>query len=151
MAVGGSTNAVIHLTAVAGRAGVTLPLERFDQLSRDTPLLASVRPSGQFHMEELYEAGGVPAVMKELEPLLNRDCLTVTGRTIGENLGAVQPAERFREVIASLEKPFKTEGGLAVVRGNLAPGGAVIKQAAASPPLLHHRGRAVVFTSLEDL
>jgi dihydroxy-acid dehydratase len=151
MAVGGSTNAVIHLTAVAGRAGISLPLERFDQLSRDTPLLASVRPSGQFHMEELYEAGGVPAVMKELEPLLHGNCLTVTGKTIRENLHSVPPAERFREVIASLEKPFKVEGGLAIVHGNLSPGGAVIKQSAASQPLLQHRGRAVVFSCLEDL
>src|SRR5918999_4083170 len=121
MAVGGSTNAVIHLTAVAGRAGVSLPLDRFDQLRRETPLLASIRPSGQFHMEDLYEAGGVPAVMKELEPLLNRDCLTLTGKTIGENLRPVQPPERFREIIAALEKPFKPEGGLVTVRGNLAP------------------------------
>jgi dihydroxy-acid dehydratase len=151
MAVGGSTNAVIHLTAVAGRAGIALPLERFDQLSRETPLLASVRPSGQFHMEELYEAGGVPAVMKELAPLLRGDCLTVTGKTIAENLRSVQPAERFREVIASLEKPFKAEGGLAIVHGNLSPGGAVIKQSAASQPLLQHRGRAVVFSGLEEL
>jgi dihydroxy-acid dehydratase len=151
MAVGGSTNAVIHLTAVAGRAGIALPLERFDQLSRDTPLLASVRPSGQFHMEELYEAGGIPAVMKELAPLLYGGCLTVTGKTLADNLRTVQPAEHFREVVAGLEKPFKSEGGLAIVRGNLAPGGAVIKQSAASPALLRHRGRAVVFSSLEDL
>lgn len=102
-------------------------------------------------MEELYEAGGIPAVMKELAPLLHRDCLTVTGRTIGENLQSIPPAERFREVIASLEKPFKAEGGLAILRGNLAPSGAVIKQSAASQQLLQHRGRAVVFTSLEDL
>jgi dihydroxy-acid dehydratase len=151
MAVGGSTNAVIHLTAVAGRAGVSLPLDRFDQLSRQTPLLASIRPSGQFHMEDLYEAGGVPAVMKELEPLLHRDCLTLTGKTVGQNLGPIQPPERFREVIATLEKPFNPEGGLVTVRGNLAPSGAVIKQSAASPHLLQHRGRAVVFSSLEDL
>jgi dihydroxy-acid dehydratase len=151
MAVGGSTNAVIHLTAVAGRAGISLPLDRFDQLSRQTPLLASIRPSGQFHMEDLYEAGGVPAVMKELEPLLNRNCLTLTGKTLGENLSSVRPPERFREVIGTLEKPFNPEGGLVTVRGNLAPSGAVIKQSAASPQLLQHRGRAVVFSSLEDL
>jgi dihydroxy-acid dehydratase len=151
MAVGGSTNAVIHLTAVAGRAGISLPLDRFDELSRQTPLLASIRPSGQFHMEDLYEAGGVPAVMKELEPLLNRDCLTLTGKTMGENLGSVRPPERFREIIGTLEKPFHPEGGLVTVRGNLAPSGAVIKQSAASPQLLQHRGRALVFSSLEDL
>jgi dihydroxy-acid dehydratase len=151
MALGGSTNAVIHLTAVARRAGVPLSLEHFDRLSRETPLLASIRPSGQFHMEDLYEAGGVPAVMKELEPLLHQDCLTVTGQTVAENLRSVRPPERFREVIATLEKPFKPEGGLVMVQGNLAPGGAVIKQSAASAHLLRHRGRAVVFSSLEDL
>ncbi|HXH11464.1 MAG TPA: IlvD/Edd family dehydratase [Alphaproteobacteria bacterium] len=151
MAVGGSTNAVIHLTAVAGRAGITLPLDRFDQASRETPLLTSIRPSGRFHMEDLYEAGGVPAVMKEMETLLHRDCLTVTGKTIGENLRSVPRPERFREVIATLDKPFQPEGGLAMLRGNLAPAGAVIKQSAASPHLLHHRGRAVVFASLADL
>jgi dihydroxy-acid dehydratase len=151
MAVGGSTNAVIHLTAVAGRAGVALSLEHFDGVSRETPLLTSIRPSGRFHMEDLYEAGGVPAVMKEMEALLHRDCLTVTGKTIAENLRSVPRPERFREVIASLDKPFQPEGGLAMLRGNLAPAGAVIKQSAASPHLLHHRGRAVVFTSLADL
>jgi dihydroxy-acid dehydratase len=151
MAVGGSTNAVIHLTAVAGRAGIQLPLERFDQLSRETPLLTSIRPSGRFHMEELYEAGGVPAVMKELLPLLHGECLTVTGKTVQDNLQVVPRPERFREVIAALEKPFQPEGGLAVVRGNLAPTGAVIKQSAASTHLLRHRGRAVVFSSLADL
>jgi dihydroxy-acid dehydratase len=151
MAVGGSTNAVIHLTAVAGRAGIQLPLERFDQLSRETPLLTSIRPSGRFHMEELYEAGGVPAVMKELLPLLHGECLTVTGKTVQDNLQVVPRPERFREVIAALEKPFQPEGGLAVVRGNLAPTGAVIKQSAASAHLLRHRGRAVVFSSLADL
>jgi dihydroxy-acid dehydratase len=151
MAVGGSTNAVIHLMAVAGRAGVQLPLERFDQLSRETPLLTSIRPSGRFHMEELYEAGGVPAVMKELLPLLHGGCMTATGKTMADNLQAVPRPERFREVIAALEKPFQPEGGLAVVRGNLAPTGAVIKQSAASAHLLQHRGRAVVFSSLADL
>jgi dihydroxy-acid dehydratase len=151
MAVGGSTNAVIHLTAVAGRAGIHLPLERFDQLSRETPLLTSIRPSGRFHMEELYEAGGVPAVMKELLPLLHGECLTVTGQTVRDNLQAAPRPERFREVIAPLDRPFQPEGGLAVVRGNLAPAGAVIKQSAASAHLLRHRGRAVVFSSLADL
>ncbi len=151
MAVGGSTNAVIHLAAVAGRAGVSVPLERFDDLSRETPLLVSVRPSGRFHMEDLYEAGGIPAVMKELEPLLNHECLTVTGKTIGENLRSIARPERFREVIAPLDTPFEPEGGLALLQGNLAPAGAVIKQSAASKQLLQHRGRAIVFTSLEDL
>jgi dihydroxy-acid dehydratase len=151
MAVGGSTNAVIHLVAIAGRVGVTLPLARFDQLSRETPLLASVRPSGGFHMEEFYEAGGIPALMKEMEPLLHGECLTVTGKTMTDNLRSVARPERFRDVIAPLQKPFQAEGGLAILQGNLAPAGAVLKQSAASGHLLQHRGRAVVFASLEDL
>jgi dihydroxy-acid dehydratase len=150
-AEGGSTNAVVHLTAIAGRLGVELSLDLFDGLSRSTPLLLNARPSGQFQMEAIFEAGGIPALMKELEPLLDLDCLTVTGRTQGENLAAVKPAERYREVIATLDEPFGPEGGLAVLRGNLAPSGAVIKHAAASPERLRHRGRAVVFTSLRDL
>jgi dihydroxy-acid dehydratase len=150
MAVGGSTNAVIHLIAVAGRLGIDLPLDRFDQLSRETPLIASMRPTGRFQMEELYEAGGVPAVMRELLPLLDGAALTVTGRTITENL-ANTPHSAMPEVIAPLDTPLSSEGGLAILYGNLAPNGAVIKHAAASPNLLQHRGRAVVFHSLEDM
>jgi dihydroxyacid dehydratase/phosphogluconate dehydratase len=150
MAVGGSTNAVIHLIAVAGRLGIDLPLERFDQLSRQTPLIASMRPTGRFQMEELYEAGGVPAVMRELLPLLDGAALTVTGDTIMENL-ANTPQSAMPEVIAPLDTPLSPEGGLAILYGNLAPNGAVIKHAAASPNLLQHSGRAVVFHSLEDL
>jgi dihydroxy-acid dehydratase len=151
MAVGGSTNAVIHLTAVAGRLGIDLPLALFDQLSRATPLLLSARPSGKYQMETIFESGGIPALMKELEPLLHGDCLTVTGQTQRDNLAGVQRAEGFREVIASLDQPFDPEGGLAILRGNLAPSGAVIKHAAASQDKLQHRGRAVVFSSLADL
>jgi dihydroxy-acid dehydratase len=150
MAVGGSTNAVIHLVAVAGRLGIDLPLERFDQLSRQTPLIASMRPTGRFQMEELFEAGGVPAVMRELLPLLDGDALTVTGHTVTENL-ANTPHSAMPEVIAPLKTPISPEGGLAILYGNLAPNGAVIKHAAASPNLLQHRGRAVVFHSLEDM
>jgi dihydroxy-acid dehydratase len=150
MAVGGSTNAVIHLVAIAGRLGIDLPLARFDQLSRETPLVVSLRPAGRYQMEELYEAGGVPAVLRELLPLLAGDALTVTGRTVAENLGATPPSPR-REVIAPLAQPFAAEGGLAVLTGNLAPQGAVIKHAAASPELVQHRGRAVVFGSLEEM
>lgn len=150
MAVGGSTNAVIHLVAVAGRLGVDLPLSRFDALSRQTPLIASMRPTGTFQMEELYEAGGIPAVMRELAPLLETSALTVTGRTVGENLASVPPSGR-REVIAPLSAPFAPEGGLAMLYGNLAPNGAVIKHAAATPALLQHRGRAVVFGSLDEM
>ncbi|MGH2350474.1 MAG: IlvD/Edd family dehydratase [Chloroflexota bacterium] len=158
-AVGGSTNAVVHLPAIAGRLGVELPLDLFDGLSRTTPWLANLRPSGQFQMEQLFEVGGVPAVMKELEPLLHADCLTVTGLTVGQHLSQVPPisarsapsARRAREVIAALDEPLSAEGGLAILRGNLCPDGAVIKHVAASPQLLKHRGPALVFSSLADL
>lgn len=150
IAVGGSTNAVVHLIAIAGRLGIELPLARFDRLSRETPLVASMRPTGSHQMEELFEAGGVPAVMRELLPLLSGDALTVTGQSVAANLAHV-PTSPMREVIASLSEPFAPEGGLAMLHGNLAPDGAVIKHAAASPHLLQHQGRAVVFTSLEDM
>jgi dihydroxy-acid dehydratase len=150
MAVGGSTNAIVHLLAIAGRLGIDLPLERFDEISRETPLVASMRPTGKFQMQELFEAGGVPAVMRELLPLLDGEAMTVTGRTVAGNLASV-PASSRREVVAPLAEPFAPEGGLAILRGNLAPRGAVIKHAAATPELLQHRGRAVVFTSLEDM
>src|SRR5919202_581025 len=158
-AVGGSTNAVVHLPAIAGRLGIELELDLFDALSRTTPWLANLRPSGKFQMEQLFEVGGVPAVMKELEPLLNKECLTVTGLTLGENLSQIQaisqraPASqrRTREVIAARDEPLDPEGGLAILRGNLCPDGAVIKHVAASPHLLTHRGPALVFSSVADL
>jgi dihydroxy-acid dehydratase len=147
LSAGGSTNAVVHLIALAGRAGVSLPLDKFDAFSRSTPLLLNLRPSGQFYMEDLFEAGGIPALLMELAPLLHLDCLTVTGKTLGENLAAVAR----RDVIRPLGEPLAPEGGIAVLRGNLCPDGAVVKQAAASPHLLKHRGRAVVFRSQDDL
>jgi dihydroxy-acid dehydratase len=150
LAVGGSTNAVIHLLALAGRCGVELDLDRFDQLARRVPLLADVRPSGQHLVEQLFHAGGVPALMKELEPLLEREALTVTGKTMGENLAEVSPSTD-RSVIATLEEPVKPVEGLVVVRGSLAPGGAVIKASAADPDLLVHRGPAVVFEGIDDV
>ena len=149
MAVGGSTNAIVHLVALAGRLGLKLPLDRFDELSRTTPLIVDVRPSGKFHMEELFEAGGIPAVLKELAPLLHLDCRTITGRTLGEEIAKAEV--RRRDVIHPLNEPMAREGGLAVLRGNLCPRGAVIKQSAASPHLLKHTGRAVVFKNQEDL
>ncbi|MBS1878398.1 MAG: dihydroxy-acid dehydratase [Actinobacteria bacterium] len=150
LAAGGSTNAVIHLLALAGRCGVELDLDRFDQLSRRVPLLADVRPSGQHLVEQLFHAGGVPALMKELEPLLEREALTVTGKTVGGNLADVQRSSD-RSVIATLEQPVKPPEGLVVVRGSLAPGGAVIKASAADPDLLVHRGPAVVFDGIDDV
>jgi dihydroxy-acid dehydratase len=151
MAVGGSTNAVIHLVAVAGRLGVDLPLSLFDRIGRETPILANLRPAGRYQMEEFAQAGGVPALMKELEPLLHTDCLTVTGKTVGENLKGVRISGTYREVIRPFADPVHPAGGIAVLTGSLAPNGAVIKPKAASPHLLQHRGRAVVFSSLDDL
>lgn len=149
MASGGSTNAIIHLVAIAGRLGMKLPLEIFDEISSETPFLLNLRPSGQYQMEEYFEAGGVPALMKELESLLHLDCLTVTGRTIGENLQSVRTGDR--KVIFPLNEPISDQGGIAVLRGNLAPNGALIKQTAVSPHLKKHKGKAVVFESVQDL
>jgi dihydroxy-acid dehydratase len=149
MAIGGSTNAVIHLVAIAGRLGIRLPLELFDRISRETPFLVDVKPSGRFQMEEFYDAGGLPAVLRELAPLLHADALTITGRTLGENVAGAEAQNR--EVIRPLAEPLHPEGGTVVLRGNLCPDGAVLKQTAASPHLLRHRGRAVVFASVEDL
>jgi len=150
VAIGGSTNAVVHLIAIARRAGVELPLDLWDELSRETPFIAQIKPSGPYQMEDFYDAGGVPAVMRELMPLLHRDSITVTGKSISDNLADV-PLTLRREVIASIDEPFGPEGGIAVLRGNLAPSGAIVKHTAASPRLLHHRGKAVVFTSVEDM
>ncbi|MFZ5827773.1 MAG: dihydroxy-acid dehydratase, partial [Bacillota bacterium] len=118
---------------------------------RETPLLANLRPAGKYQMEEFARAGGVPVLLKELAPLLHLDCLTVTGKTLGENLAAVRRSEVYREIIRPLSDPLHPGGGIAVLKGSLAPRGAVIKPKAASPHLLKHRGRAVVFRSLEDL
>jgi L-arabonate dehydrase len=149
MAIGGSTNAIIHLVAIAGRVGVPLPLEVFDHISRTTPFITNIKPSGAFLMEDMYYAGGLPAVMKELTPLLKTNALTVTGKTMGEN---VANAECFnRDVIKPLSGPLHSEGGTVILRGNLAPNGAVIKQTAASPHLEKHTGRAVVFENYQDL
>ncbi len=146
MAIGGSTNMVIHLVAIAGRLGIDLPLSLFDELSRSTPWLVNVKPSGEFMMNEMFEAGGVPAVMKEIESLLHAGCITVTGKTMGENLTSA-PHSHDHSVIRPLDNPLGPEGGTAILTGNLAPHGCVIKQTAASAHLLTHRGPAVCFDS----
>jgi L-arabonate dehydrase len=148
-AIGGSTNAVIHLLAIAGRIGVKLTLEDWDKLGSDLPCLVNLQPSGKYLMEDFYYAGGLPAVMHEIKHLLDGKALTVNGKTLGENIA--DAPNWNREVIKPLGEPFKARAGIAVLRGNLAPDGAVIKPAAASPHLLRHRGRAVVFESIEDL
>jgi len=147
-AIGGSTNAVIHLLAIAGRMGVNLSLEDWDALGRDVPCLVNLMPSGKYLMEDFYYAGGLPAVIRELGKLIHGDALTVNGKTMGENVAEVPCYNR--DVIKPLEEPFKQNGGLAVVRGNLSPNGAVIKPSAATPALMKHRGRAVVFENIDD-
>jgi dihydroxy-acid dehydratase len=147
-AIGGSTNAVVHLLALAGRLGVPLALEDFDRLSRDVPLLVDLQPSGRFLMEDLHYAGGLPAVMKQLEKVLDPNAPTVAGHRIGAQY---ETAEVFNpEVIRTLDAPVKPDSGIWVLRGNLAPGGAVMKPSAASVDLLSHRGKAVVFETIED-
>ena len=148
MAMGGSTNALIHLVAMAGRAGIKLPLERFNEFSAKVPLLANVRPSGdKYLMEDFYYAGGLRALLHELRDLLNLDCGTVNGKTLGENL---QGARIYNEeVIRKRNRPLKESGGLVVVRGNLAPNGAVIK--ASATKIVKHTGKAVVFDDYNDM
>jgi dihydroxy-acid dehydratase len=149
LAIGGSTNAVVHLTAIAGRLGIDLSLERLDQLGRETPVLVDLKPSGQWYMEDLHRAGGVATILRELKPLLHLDALTVTGRTLGEEIDA-QPAFR-QDIVRPMSNPLYPQGGIAVLKGNLAPGGSIIKQSAANPKLMKHEGRAVVFENAEDL
>ncbi len=149
MALGGSTNAVIHLIAIAGRLGIPLTLADFDRISRRTPCIVNVKPSGEFLMEDLFNAGGVPAVMNRVADLLDGDCLTVNGKTIGENIAAA--AGQNDSVIRPRATPLDAEGGIAILYGNLAPDGAVIKQTAASPHLLAHRGRALVFENRDEM
>jgi dihydroxy-acid dehydratase len=147
-AIGGSSNAVLHLLAMAGRVGVKLELDDFDRLGHDLPLLVDLMPSGRFLMEDFYYAGGIPAVVRELAELIHRDAMTVNGKTMGENT-AEAPCWN-REVIHTRDHPIRERAGIAVLRGNLAPDGAVIKPSAATPRLLKHRGQAVVFESIED-
>ncbi len=149
LAIGGSTNAIIHLAAIAGRTGLDLPLSKFDELSRTTPMILNLKPSGEYLMEDLFYAGGIEAVLGRIAPLLDLDQPTVTGETLGENIaGAEVHNDR---VIRTIENPLFAEGGVVAITGSLAPDGAVIKQTAASPELLTHRGRAVVFDDYDDL
>jgi dihydroxy-acid dehydratase len=150
LALGGSTNAVIHLTAIAGRAGVKVSLERINELSDSTPVLVNLKPVGNGYMEDFCAAGGMGALLRELKPLLHLDCMTVTGETLGERL-AHDAGFVDRSIIASLDKPLEPEGGLVALFGNLAPKGAILKRSAADARLFEHEGRAVVFSSLADL
>jgi dihydroxy-acid dehydratase len=148
-AIGGSTNAVVHLLAIARRIGVDVSLDDWDRLGRDIPCLLNLMPSGQYLMEDFYYAGGLPVVMREIGRFLHRKALTVNGRALWDN---VKDAVNYDEkVITPLAKPFKPQGGICVLRGNLAPNGAVLKPSAATPKLMRHKGRAVVFENIEDL
>jgi dihydroxy-acid dehydratase len=150
LAIGGSTNAIIHLTAIAGRAGIEVNLRKLNELSDTTPVIVDLKPTGSFYMEDLYAAGGVGAVLRELKPLLHMDCLTVTGGTLGERL-ASDGGYVDRSVVRSLTDPLQPHGGLVALFGSLAPRGAILKRAAADPALFEREGRAVVFSSPEDL
>lgn len=147
-AIGGSTNFVLHLLAIAGRIGVNLNLEDFDTVGKDIPLIANLQPSGAYFMEDLYYAGGLPAVLKELDALLHKDCITVNGKTISQNYEKSNCYNR--SVIATKEAPFNTLAGTFVLKGNLCENGAVIKPSAASPALMQHTGKALVFENIED-
>jgi dihydroxy-acid dehydratase len=148
-AIGGSTNAVVHLLAVAGRIGIALTLDDWDRLGRAMPCLVNLMPSGQYLMEDFYYAGGLPVVIREIGDRLHKNALTVNGNAIWDN---VKDAVNYNEkVITPAAKPFKPHGGIAVLKGNLAPNGAVLKPSAATPKLLKHKGRAVVFDDIDDL
>jgi dihydroxy-acid dehydratase len=150
LAIGGSTNGVIHVTAIAGRLGIPVDLERLHAMGQETPVLVDLKPSGQHYMEDLHRAGGLVAVLRELKPLLHLDALTVTGRTLGEEIDAAA-APFAQDVVRPFAQPLYPKGGIAVLRGNLAPGGALIKQSAADAKLMRHEGRAVVFENAADL
>jgi dihydroxy-acid dehydratase len=150
LAIGGSTNAIVHLTAIAGRAGIRIDLRRLNELSDSTPVLVDLKPTGQHYMSDLYAAGGVAAVLRELAPLLHLDCITVSGKTLGQTLDA-HPAWVDRAVVREFKNPISSQGGLVALFGSLAPNGAILKRSAADANLFEKEGRAVVFSSLDDL
>ncbi len=145
------TNAVIHLTAIAGRAGVRVSLDQLNRLSETTPVLVNLKPVGQGYMEDFFAAGGMGALLRELKPLLNLDCMTVTGETLGSGWPRAPPSGVDRSIIAACDQPFEPSGGLIALFGNLAPMGAILKRSAADARLFEHEGRAVVFGSLAEL
>jgi len=147
-AIGGSTNFVIHLLAIAGRIGVDLNIDDFDQYSQNIPLLANIQPSGENYMEDLYYSGGLPALIKEMKAIIHNDAITANGKTMGVNCEASEVYDR--NIISTMDDPFKPESGIVVVKGNLAPNGAVLKPSAATAALLKHSGKAVVFENIED-
>ena len=150
LAIGGSTNGIVHLTAIAGRMGFEVDLKALDRMGRETPVLLDLKPSGQHYMEDFHHAGGMATLLRELKPLLRLDAMTVTGRTLGEEIERSGPGFK-QTVVRPMANPIFPQGGIAVLQGNLAPGGAIIKQSAADPKLMEHEGRAVVFENAEDM
>ena len=150
LAIGGSTNGIVHLAAIAGRVGLDIDLHALDRMGRETPVLLDLKPSGQHYMEDFHHAGGLITLLRELKPLLKLDAMTVTGRTLGEEISAA-PASFKQDVVRAFNDPICPQGGIAVLHGNLAPGGAIIKQSAADKKLMEHEGRAVVFDNAADL
>ncbi len=150
LAIGGSTNAIIHLTAMAGRLGFEVDLKALDRMGRETPVLLDLKPSGDFYMEDFHHAGGMATLLRELRPVLHLDALTVSGKTLGEQIEAAGPGFA-QNVVRPFSNPIYPQGGIAVLQGNLAPGGCIIKQSAADPKLMEHEGRAVVFENAADL
>ncbi|PCE21903.1 dihydroxy-acid dehydratase [Paraburkholderia acidicola] len=150
LAIGGSTNGIVHLTAIAGRLGFDVDLQALDRMGRETPVLLDLKPSGQHYMEDFHKAGGMATLLRELKPLLRLDALTVTGRTLGETIDDAGPGFA-QDVVRPFADPIYPQGSIAVLRGNLAPGGAIIKQSAADAKLMEHEGRAIVFEDAEDL
>lgn len=150
LAIGGSTNGIVHLAAIAGRMGLDVDTQALDRMGRETPVLLDLKPSGQHYMEDFHKAGGMATLLRELRPLLRLDALTVTGRTLGEELDAAGPGFA-QDVVRPIADPIYPQGGIAVLGGNLAPGGAIIKQSAADAALMEHEGRAVVFENSQDL
>ncbi len=150
LAIGGSTNGIVHLAAIAGRVGLDIDMQALDHMGRETPVLLDLKPSGQHYMEDFHKAGGMATLLRELKPLLRLDALTVTGRTLGEEIEAAGPGFA-QDVVRTMAAPIYPQGGIAVLAGNLAPGGAIIKQSAADARLMEHEGRVVVFQDSQDL
>jgi dihydroxy-acid dehydratase len=151
LAIGGSTNAIVHLTAIAGRAGIKVSLHKLNEISDTTPVLVDLKPTGQYYMSDLYAAGGVGAILREIRDLLHLDCMTITGETLGQRLDHEKGAWVDRAVVRERSKPIYEQGGLVALFGSLAPNGAILKRSAADPTLFEKEGRAVVFSSLDDL
>ena len=151
LAIGGSTNAIVHMAAIVGRLGIKISLDRMNELSDSTPVLLNLKPTGEHYMEDFFAAGGMSAVLQEIEPLLHTDCMTITGETLGERIAAERDVYVDRKVIAPTDSPVEPVGGLVALFGSLAPRGAILKRSAADKRLFEKEGRAIVFSSLDDL